>query len=76
MSAEPFYAVEMLDTQGRSVYLTRGSGDPPRTYLMQFANRYKTEATARAAIARAKKKTPFKRRGMKVVVHPMFDFDL
>jgi len=76
MSAEPFYAVEMRDTQGRPVYLTRGFGDPPRTYLIQFANRYKTEATARAAITRAEKTTPFKKRGMKVVVHPMFDFRL
>jgi hypothetical protein len=72
MSAEPFYVIEMRDTQGRPVYLTRGFGDPPRTYLPEFANRYKTEASARSAITRAKKTTPFKERGMIVAMHPMW----
>jgi len=73
MSAEPSYAVEMRDTQGRPVYLTRGFGDPPRTYLPEFANRYKTKASARTAITRAKKTTPLKERGMKVAEHPMWE---
>ena len=66
----------MRDTRGTPVYLTRGFGDPPRTYLIQHANRYKTESTALAAITRAKKTSPFKKRVMKVVVHPMCDFKL
>lgn len=70
MSAE-FYAVEMRDTRDRPHWLTRGFGDPPRTYIIQHANRYATESAAKAAITRAKKTTPFKERGMKVVVHPL-----
>ena len=65
------YAVAMPDTHRNSCYLTRGFGDPPRTYDPEHANRYSTEALARRAITVAKKRTPFKDRQMKVVPHPI-----
>ena len=64
------FAVALTDTNGRHCYLTTGDGDPPRTYNPKFANRYKTSPAASAAITRAMKRTPFRKRKMIVVPFP------
>lgn len=61
------FAVALPDSTGIHCYLTTGEGDPPRCYTPEFANRYQTEATAKGAITRAKKRSPFKERKMIIV---------
>jgi hypothetical protein len=68
-----YYAVAMPDTQGNFCYLTLGDGDPPRTYTPEHANRYKSERTAKAAMTRARKTSPFKDRSMVIVPHPTLE---
>jgi len=67
------FAVAMPDSRGDYCYLTTGSGDPPRTYTPEHANRYKSERSAKAAMTRARKKSPLKDRFMVVVPHPAND---
>lgn len=64
------FAVALPDNRGVHCYLSKGDGDPPRSYLPKFANRYKSISTARAAITRAIKRTPFRKRTMVVVPFP------
>jgi hypothetical protein len=70
VASAALFAVALPDTRGVHCYLTRGDGDPPRTYDPKHANRYKTRAAAEAAIVRARKTTPFRERTMLVVPHP------
>jgi hypothetical protein len=65
------YAVALPDTQGRYCYLTRGKGDPPRSYDPKLANRYKTKATAKAAITRALKRSG-RKRAFVVIPYPEY----
>ena len=65
------YAIAMPDTQGGTAYLTRGDGDPPRTYDPSHANRYRSLATAKAAMTRARRMSPLKERRMNIVEHPL-----
>lgn len=64
------YAVTIASIQDSPCYLTRGDGDPPRTFDPKHANPYKTIAAAKAAITRAKKTTPLKERIFKIVPYP------
>ena len=73
VASADLFAVALPDTRGAYCYLTRGDGDPPRTYDPKHANRYKTRAAAEAAIVRARKTTPFRERTMLVVSHPAND---
>lgn len=70
VGCDALFAVAMPDTRGAFCYLTTGDGDPPRTYTPEHANRYKSERAAKAAMTRARKKTPLKDRFMVVVPHP------
>jgi hypothetical protein len=70
LQSTALFAVGMPDTRGTYCYLTTGEGDPPRTYTPEHANRYKSERAAKAAMTRARKRTPLKDRFMVVVPHP------
>lgn len=61
----------MPDTRGKYCYLTRGFGDPPRTYDKKQASRYKTMRAAKIAMTKAKKTSPFKDRDMFITIHPL-----
>jgi hypothetical protein len=70
LQSTALFAVAMPDTRGTYCYLTTGDGDPPRTYTPEHANRYKSERAAKAAMTRARNRTPLKDRFMVVVPHP------